>query len=534
VAGFRSWPAVRRGAWIDLSDKLKIMPEKSNFNLRGKRVLIFQQRSWAKKIGHFLAKKLQAEGCRLAAITHKRTTHEFILNQAEVKYDLVINNDEVMSRPKDYLQGDSYSLTEICQNLGIDSIWPLVATMRNHVRSYKDKYYYGFKQNVSDEDILDYVMAVYKYLRLIFDQFKPDIIISPNFVALSHLMFNFYAHRQGIKMIAIIDSKVKGISIFSHNYLHDEGPFYQWVDVLNQNKARSENQEKAKKYIQEFRQAFKLPDSAEEFVPGRKASLIKIIRRELAPFYHVLQWYLKRPINVLESTGITPDWRPPRIILRDHYCQKKYRKFMNNYQYYPFTKIKKYVYFPLQFQPEETIDVIAPFFSNQIETARQVAMSLPDDYTLVVKEHPAMVGLRPPSYLEKVARTVNIKLIDYHISSEDVLKRADLVISPSSTTLAEAAFLNKPAIQLGNLGTTLKLPNVFRCTDMTQLSKKIKEVLSLDLNNPEYERRLENFVAAIYDTGTDFNYHGLWEKGSQTDQEILWQFYRKGFVDALS
>jgi len=54
----------------------------------------------------------------------------------------------------------------------------------------------------------------------------------------------------------------------------------------------------------------------------------------------------------------------------------------------------------LQFQPEASIDVMAPFFSNQIETARQIAMSMPDDYVLVTKEHPAMVELRPPSYLE--------------------------------------------------------------------------------------------------------------------------------------
>ena len=35
--------------------------------LKGKRILIFQQRGWALTIGHFLAKKLQAEGGRLAA-----------------------------------------------------------------------------------------------------------------------------------------------------------------------------------------------------------------------------------------------------------------------------------------------------------------------------------------------------------------------------------------------------------------------------------------------------------------------------------
>ncbi|MFA4833320.1 MAG: hypothetical protein WC619_00555 [Patescibacteria group bacterium] len=493
-------------------------------DLKGKRVLIFQQRAWGINIGHFLAKKLQAEGCRLAALTLKRTTHDFILNQKEVKYDLIVNNDEIMSRPRDYLRGDTYSLEEICKTLGVDTIWPIVMTLRNHVRSYKDKYYYGFKQNVPDEEIIDFVMAVYKYINEIFDKFNPEIIITPVFVSLPHIMFNLFAAMRGIKMIAITDSKVRGYYIFSNSYQGDKGDFYDRVDALNNNSEETVNRDKAKRYIKEFRETFKKPDYFKEI--NAKKSIKQIIRHELSPFYHILRWYIKKPINVLESTGITVDYRPPRIILRDHYCQKRYKKFMDNFSYYPFEKIKKFVYFPLQFQPEASLELAAPYFSNQIETARLVAMSMPDDYVLVVKEHPAMVGLRSPSYIEKIARTVNVKLIDYRISSEDVLKKADLIISPNSTTLAEAAFLKKPAIQLGDLGTTLKLPNVFKHNQTTTLPAKIKEVLKVDLKTEEYERRLENFVAAVYDTGFDFNYIKAWEEGGEA-MEPLWQIYKK-------
>lgn len=493
-----------------------------------KKILIFQQRGWAINIGHFLAKKLQDEGCRLATLTLKRTTHEFILNQTEVKYDLIINNDEIMSRPKDYLRGEIFSLEEICRELGINSIWPLVSTLRNHVRSYKDKFYYGFKQNVPDEEIIDYVVAVYKCIKDIFEKFEPEIIIAPNFVSLPHIMFNLYAKKRGIEMITITDCKVQGVYIFSYNYQDSEGSFYERVDALNNKIAETTNRERAKKYISEFRQKFKVPDYMDGATNSlRRKTFQQKIRHLLSPYYHILMWYIKRPINVLENIGITTDWRPPKIILRDHYCQNKYIKFMDNFNYYPFKKVKKFIYFPLQFQPESSIDVAAPFFSNQIETARQIAMSLPDDYTLVVKEHPAMVGLRPPSYIEKVDRTVNIKLIDYRISSEEVLKKCDLVISPNSTTLTEAAFLKKPAIQLGNLGTTLKLPNVFRHTDMTTLVKKIKEILDVDLETAEYERRLENYVSAAYDVGMEMDYIGIWEKGKKEELEFLLDIYKK-------
>lgn len=503
--------------------------------LQGKRIFIFQQRGWAINIGHFLAKNLQAEKCRLAALTFKRTTHEFILNQKEVKYDLIINNDEIMSRPKDYLQGEEYSFAEICEALGVDSIWPFIMTLRNHVRSYKDKFYYGFKQNVPDEEIKDYVMAVYKYIKFIFDKFNPQIIIAPNYVALPHIMFNLYAMRKGVKMIGIADTKVRGYRVFSESYINDRGPLLDRIDALNNGTAKTGNREKAKEYIREFRENFIQPDSLDRLKTNGKKTIIQKIKGVLSPYKLILYWYIIGPSkNHIESIGISPDYKPPRIILRDHYCQKRYKKFMDHFNYFPFEKIGKYVYFPLQFQPESTIDVMAPYASNQIETARQAAMSLPDDYVLVVKEHPGMAGFRPPSYLEKIDRTPNIKLIDYRISNEQVLKKADLIISPNSTSIAEAVFYKKPAIQLGNLGLTLKLPNIYKHTDMTTLSAKIKQVLKTDITTEEYERRLENFVAAVFDVGFNFKYSLVWSKGKGDNMDNLWKIYKNEIIRILN
>jgi len=499
--------------------------DKTNSNiLANKRILIFLQRGWGLNIGQFLAKKLQQQNCRLAGLTLKRSLHQYMLKQAEVKYDLLINNDEIMSRPKDYLKGEHYDLKHICEQLGVDSIWPIVSTLRNHVRSYKDKYYYSFKQNVSDQDIIDYVMAVYKYILYFFENFNPDLIISPNFVALPHIMFHLYAKKRGVKMLAVTDCKVRGVFIFTHSYQDNEGKFYTHIDNLNDNKITSPNSKKAKAYIAQFRQKFIKPSYVSD--RSNKASLVKKIKHELAPYYHSLRFIIKPPINVLKSTGITGDYKPPRILLRDHYAHKKYKRFANKYSYYPFDKLKKFVYFPLQFQPEATIDVAAPYFTNQIEVARLLAMSLPDDYTLVVKDHPEMVGLRSDSYLEKIARTVNVKLIDYRIPNENIIKKTSLIISPSGTTIAEASFYYKPVIQLGNLGTTQKLPNVFKHTDLTTISGLIKKLLNTNLKTSDYDQKLENYIAAAYDVGFDADYLKAWTKGDKTEMEKLWTVYK--------
>ncbi|PIR12976.1 hypothetical protein COV49_03670 [Candidatus Falkowbacteria bacterium CG11_big_fil_rev_8_21_14_0_20_39_10] len=484
-------------------------------DLKGKRILIFQQRGWAKNVGRFLARKLQKEGCELSAITFKKTTHEMIKAEKEVNYKYIVNIDEIYENPEKILEGEDITLEEICKELNINSVWPMIASDRLLVRSYIEKYYYSYKQNVPDEFIEKLIKAHYKVIRNLFEQFKPDLVFMATFVYEGHVLLNLFADKYNIPILAPTDSRIPGYYIFSRNYKHEQGSFHERLAELNSGKAETHNRAHAEEYIRQFRDKFKKPNYVA--APAKKKTLIELIKKELSPYKQIISWYIKGPaFDSLKSVGATVDYIPPAILLRDHFCFKRNKKFTERFCYYPFDKIKKFVYFPLQVHPEATLDLMAPYFNNQIEIARQTAMSLPDDYTLVVKEHPAMIGLRAPSYIEKISRTPNVKIIDFRISTEKILRKANLVISPNSTTLAEAAFYNKPAIQFGDLGITLKLPNIIRHTDMTTLSGKIKELLNKDLNNDDYERKLKNYIAAVFDAGFNTNYHKVWEKGDMS------------------
>lgn len=494
-------------------------------NLTGKRILIFQQRGWGIGIGHQLAKRLQADGCILAALTFKRSTHAFTLKQKDVRYDRIVNNDEIMAEPERFLVGAEESLAGVCADLGVETVWPIAMSLRNHVRSYGEKFYYGFTPNVTDEKIAEYLRAIHACAKRFFDYFNPDLVIAPNFVALPHIVFGLSAKRRSIPMMAVTDSKVRGVYLFSIDHNDTNQLLRSRLEALNSGMTKSPNASRAESYVAQMRSKFLQPTtfaSTDLAVP-----FLKRLQQELAPYREIAKWYLRRPVNLLPNIGITADYRPPRIILRDHYAKKAYKRFMDRFDYDDFASIKKFAYVPLQFQPEETIDVKAPFFNNQIETARQVAMSMPDDYVLVVKEHPGMVGYRPPSYIRKIARLVNVKFIDYRIPNDQILKRAGVIISQNSTTIAEAAYFNKPAIQLGNLATTQLLPNVSRHTDMPSISSAIRSALKIDVTSEDYENRLRNFVAAVYDTGFELDYQKLWEEGRDTEEmSNLWSFFR--------
>jgi hypothetical protein len=357
----------------------------------GKRVLFVHQRNWGQYIGHFIAKKLAAEGARLAAVTYKKENDKFHRTQKEVKYEMLISNDAVIDDPESVLKGRHFSLEHITKELGIQSVWPLIYASREMTRSYNEGILFSSThQQLTDEQIKAYIQAAFAYVIDLFDQFKPDVVIAPLLAEPSHQMIYFLARQRGIKCLCFTHSKIESFWIASQSPWEDDGPFFERVDELNRG-AISKNIERARKYIKDFRESYKRPAYVEKFYQA--VPLWKRIRAQLAPYRAIWEWYANRQWNnCVASLGPNVDCRPPRIILRDHYVKLWQSYKARTFSYDDYVPTLKYVYYPLQFEPEIMLDVFAPYFANQVELARLIAKSLPGDYTLLVKDHPQMLG----------------------------------------------------------------------------------------------------------------------------------------------
>jgi hypothetical protein len=505
--------------------------------LEGKRILIFQQRGWALRIGHYLARRFREEGAIIGALTFKKSTDKFVREQQEVVYEYLQSHDDIMENPEKYLNDDEITLHEICEDYGIDSIWPLVQSLRNHVKSYQDKYYYGFKQNVSDEKIICYLQAAHKMCKKIFEEFSPDVIIAPNFVAYPHIALNLYARKRGVRMIGVTDSKVFGMSIFTESYLDDQGAFIDRVIDLNKGIAHSQNELKSMEYIEENRKRLSQLDVNRLFeektdiwnLKNRFRSILHGSKNVLRLVRNILRTINRT--NYVSGLGNTIDAKNVKMVWRDYWVPKKHTRDAKIFPYENLDKIENYAFMTLQFQPESSIDVISSRFNNQIETARQIAMSLPDDMTLVVKDHPAMLGYRSGSYLEKIARTPNVKLVDYRISTQDILKRCKIVVAATGTVFFEAAVMRVPCVQLGDLGTIRLLPNVYHYADLSTLSGKIKEIITANIDVEVHDQKLKNYVMGAYDVGFDLNWMGIWDRGEDGDLEPIYVCFQNYICD---
>jgi hypothetical protein len=139
-----------------------------------------------------------------------------------------------------------------------------------------------------------------------------------------------------------------------------------------------------------------------------------------------------------------------------------------------------------------------------------------------------MVGRRRVSYYEKLDRTMNVTFVDPMTKSERIFREASIMIAAGGTSVAEAAFLNLPVIQLGQLGISKLLPNVLPHTDLTTLSGVITGHMNSATSGPEYEAKLEKWVAAVLDTGFEIDYEvAEWGEGMDKFWQAYWSEIRR-------
>jgi len=487
---------------------------------KNKKIFFFQQRYWGLKIGHPIAKRFYKEGAIIGGLVFNSSLFEDYKRQKDFKYEWLECYDDIIENPNKYLKTYDISLTDICKNLNIESVWPYVQTVREIVKSYKDKYFYGFKQNISDEDTLLVIKALYKLILDINDNFKPEVIIVPNFVSLIHYFAYFFAKKNKIKVIGYSYDMITDKILLVRDPLDTDSRYFDRINYYQNNNFNSKFYFEAKRFLEQKRKKYKLADKYNFIKNNYLKDIIYVVKKTILILikFNFLKYNFSKKFGVkMEESHLSL-----RFLLRDYFYRNYYKYRINQINYYKLEDIKNYAYFCLQYQPENNVDNTSDLLNNQIEVARQIAMNLPDDLTLVVKDHPAMYGKRPFSYLQKVLKTPNVKLISPHYNSIEVIKNCEVLIAPTGTSFHEAAILKKPAILLGNWGHAKILPNVKKIFHFRDIPKAFKElkILSEKWSEESYDNQLLINMSVSYELGFDYNYKKLWLSDYNNEEDL--------------
>ena len=139
---------------------------------------------------------------------------------------------------------------------------------------------------------------------------------------------------------------------------------------------------------------------------------------------------------------------------------------------------EKFVYFPLQVEPERVLSFGSPYYYNQLELLTLVAKAIPIGYKLYVKEHPMMYTTegRDVSYYKKINSLPNVFLVHISIPPREMLQKSSLVATINGTAAMEAAFHGKPSVIFGDAGYSF-LPSVHKVKNLDDLPKIIRTCL---------------------------------------------------------
>ena len=202
-------------------------------------------------------------------------------------------------------------------------------------------------------------------------------------------------------------------------------------------------------------------------------------------------------VEVRRSALASP-WRSARQLLRagalrkpSHFVQRvKNWLWLRRHLRHDMPK-RPFILFLLHMQPEASTTSQAPRWVDQERIVEQMAINAPQGIDIVVKENPQSFGWRGEGYFGALARFENVHLAHPLVSTQDLLRRAEALV----TITGSAGF---EAILLGTRVAVLGRPFYADAPGVRKL--EVPEQIFSELADPSWQRQtpgnIEGFVAA--------------------------------------
>lgn len=362
------------------------------------------------------------------------------------------------------------------------------------------KYFFStfdrYKTSFNYKKAFDIVSQLYQFTEAMLLKEKPDIIVTEIPSGIHNEIVYKFCNELNIPCIGFTDS------LFDTLALYDKGltdsRFEQTFSTLRTQDVSQKDVEFIKKWIDLY--------TSHRKVPGYD-KVVKVHFNQLGLLVH----YIKRLREVgkilLKYAFSRNKWKDydfeSEAILR-HSIEAPFemerRQFRIRNQRHFYGKIgeqDQFFLYPLQFQPEASSSVMAPYYCNQADTIKNIAFSLPFPFKLYVKEHPMAVGRKPDEFYEFLSRIPNVKLIGFRESAAELIKNCKGVITLSSTMGLEAALTGKPSYVFGDVWYSYH-PFCRKIRNFEELGKKLLEDLSHPPDTSNLSDTNVRFVASYW------------------------------------
>lgn len=442
--------------------------------------------------------------------TTLRSSFEFLKDQKDLSYTKIILEEDVYDGYKNEKIDPEY-LDKIEKEYGIPNLWPYLDADRILRHGLYLREYPHDKSLYSHEDLIRVFQANVRSVIDFLESEKPDFLIFSVVGSLTSMLLYQIAKKKNIRTLIIEVGRIGTKYFITEEF---DRPTY----IL-----------KSLEYIKEH--------SSEDSVAKQMkdaGSFIDDFRQKRNYYFEASESYAAinpNPLRWKNMQFLFPkNW--PRFIRWQFRYFPEYWKFRNDFStpnpfYVYWDKLRRkmriaagygnlyekpengerYVYFPLQTEPEAQPMILTPLYKDQLWLIKQIARSLPLQYKLYVKDHPRMLGFRTKEYYKEIKKIPNVKLIDISVNGTDLIQNSRIVITTVGTSGWEAALLKKPVIVFGKIFYSY-LTGVTRCSGIEELPGLIRGILEKPA--ADNDKEIVQFIAAMFRESVDFDFVQLW------------------------
>jgi len=382
------------------------------------------------------------------------------------------------------------------------------------------------------DNSLDMVSQIYQFFEFIFEEKKPDAVISESPADLFNGIAYYFCQMNKVPYLGFMYSRFKDrIEIYDLESTCSK--YEKTFREINNDDISNEEKQFAKNFIEKFISHQELPSyTGTEKIYFTQFGFVKhYVKRIKEAGRAYFQYFLNR--RYFKEF----DYESEAIFKNGFWAlfKAEKRKFRILFQKNIFSSLdnldnnQKFFLFPLHVQPEASISVLATYYSDQLNTIKNIAFALPLPYKLYVKEHPIAVGTKPGSFYKKLQQIPNVVLISAHENVENLIKKSAGVISLTSTIGMEAVFVGKPVYVLGNVFYSYH-PLCRKVKNFEELKSRIQDDLINKLNTDNLENINYRFIASYFRNTIKGNMLLASQEKDSNDYKLIYQNTVKKFL----
>lgn len=374
---------------------------------------------------------------------------------------------------------------------------------------------------------VEMVSQFYQFINFLFQKEKPDILIyEPPSGAIAEL-FYYFCKKNNITYFGLVPSKFEGrIDVYDleHTDSKYEKTFREIKNISGEERSFAQN------FIKNFLSHKQLPSYMKyhNTYYNQIGRLKNYLKRAVEIYQPWLKYFLKRKyfksFDYKSEIEFKYDFRYPKKVLT-----RRLKFLFQKNIYDSLDDNDKFFLFPLQSQPEYSTLILARYFSDQVNTIKNAAFSLPFPYKLYVKEHPIVQGDRPRNFYRKIKQIPNVVLVSPYENVENLIKKSQGVITLTSTVGMEAALAGKPVYVLGDVFYSYH-PWCRKVNGFEELKQRIEA----DLNRESFPGDLENvnlrFIISYFRNTIAGDIAAASSKNDTNDYQAIYQDIKRMFL----